>query len=197
MNAIGRGITETFAVFLLPVEAALGVDRAQISATYSIYMVAYGLSAPFAGQLIDRLGGRACYATGLLALGLGYLLGGQAETIWQYYLSVGVLGGVGAAGLSMVAASSLLSRWFADRLGTISSVPYAAVGAGMLVFPPLAQHLLLTHDWRTVHRWQGLLVLIFLLLLLVLPMGRYSAGSDAWQQLKIKSAAQHAIVVNG
>lgn len=80
MNAIGRGVTETFAVYLLPVEAALGVDRGQISATYSIYMLAYGCSAPFVGQLMDKFGARLCYATGLLALGLGTLLGARSET---------------------------------------------------------------------------------------------------------------------
>jgi MFS family permease len=189
MNAIGRGVTETFAVYLLPVEASLSVDRAWISATYSIYMVAYGLAAPFVGQLIDRTGARVCYATGLITLGLGYLLGGQAGSIWVYYLGVGVLGGLGAAGLSMVAASSLLSRWFTARLGTMAAVPYAAVGAGMLLFPPVTQKLLGSVDWRTLHTWQGLLVLAFVPLLFVLPTGRYSGGSDDWQLVKERTRA--------
>ncbi len=189
MNAIGRGVTETFAVYLLPVEAALGVDRAQMAATYSVYMVAYGVSAPFVGQLIDRFGARICYAMGLIALGIGTLIGARADSIWQYYIGVGMLGGLGAAGLSMVAASSLLSRWFSSRLGTMSAVPYAAVGAGMLFFPPLTQTLLATSDWRTVQTWQGLLVLAFVPLLFVLPMHRYNAGSDAWRDLKVRTAA--------
>ncbi len=195
MNTIGRGITETFAVYLLPVEATLGVDRAAIAATYSIYMLAYGIAAPFVGQFIDRMGARACYAAGLIALGSGYLVGARAETIWTYYLGTGVLGGLGAAGLSMVAASSLLSRWFTARLGTVAAVPYAAVGAGMLTFPPLAQHLLATHDWRTVHAWQGLFVLAVVPLLFVLPMSRYSAGSDTWRDMK--TAAATALTEHG
>lgn len=191
MNAIGRGVTETFAVYLLPVEAALGVDRGQISATYSIYMLAYGCSAPFVGQLMDKFGARLCYATGLLALGLGTLLGARSETIWQYYFGVGVLGGLGAAGLSMVAASSLLSRWFQNRLGTVAAIPYAAVGAGMLTFPPIAQKLMQTHDWRTVQTWQGFAVLAVVPVLFVLPLRSYNAGSDAWRMLKVKVAADH------
>lgn len=191
MNAIGRGVTETFAVYLLPVESALGVNRGQISATYSIYMLAYGLSAPFVGQLMDRFGARLCYAAGLLALGAGTLVGARAETIWQYYLGVGVLGGLGAASLSMVAAASLLSRWFSDRLGTVSAIPYAAVGAGMLTFPPVAQKLMQTYDWRTVQTWQGLLVLAVMPLLLALPLRTYSGGSDTWRALKVKAAAEH------
>ena len=191
MNAIGRGVTETFAVYLLPVEAALAVDRGQISATYSIYMLAYGMSAPFVGQLIDRFGARLCYTTGLVALGLGTLVGARSETIWQYYLGVGVLGGLGAAGLSMVAASSLLSRWFSSRLGTMSAIPYAAVGAGMLTFPPVAQKLMQTYDWRQVQTWQGMAVLAFIPLLFLLPLRRYSAGSHAWRDLTARTAAAH------
>ena len=192
MNTIGRGLTETFAVYLLPVETALDVDRTQISAVYSIYMLAYGLSAPFAGQLIDRLGARACYGAGLLALGGGYLLGAQAHSIWTYYLGVGVLGGLGAASVSMVAASSLLSRWFVDRLGSVSSIPYAAVGAGMLTFPPLAQMLMRWYDWRTVQSWQGLVALAFIPLLFVLPLDRYSSGSDAWRALRQRAPSGRA-----
>ena len=192
MNAIGRGVTETFAVYLLPVEAALHVDRGQISATYSIYMLAYGVSAPFVGQVIDRLGARICYGCGLAALGLGTIIGSHATSIWTYYLGVGVFCGLGAAGLSMVAASSLLSRWFLTRMGTVAAVPYAAVGAGMLLFPPVAQKLMQTNDWRVVQNWQGLAVLACIPLLMVLPLRRYSAGSDAWRDLNAKSAAVHA-----
>jgi hypothetical protein len=46
MNLIARGVPETFAVFLLPVQDGLGVSRSEITLTYSCYMLAYGLSAP-------------------------------------------------------------------------------------------------------------------------------------------------------
>jgi MFS family permease len=189
MNAIGRGISETFAVFLLPVEAALGVERAAIATTYSIYMLAYGLAAPFAGQLIDRLGVRACYTVGLLALGSGYLGGAEAWSIWHYYLGVGVLGGIGAAALGMVAASSLLARWFSGRLMSISALPYAAVGAGMLVFPPLTQLLIDAHGWRAAHRLLGGLALALVPLLFVLPLDRMTAGSTLWRSRRADAVA--------
>ena len=48
MNTVGRGVTETFAVFLLPVQKEFGVSRADIASTYSIYMLGYALAAPLA-----------------------------------------------------------------------------------------------------------------------------------------------------
>jgi len=192
MNTIGRGVTETFAVFLLPVEAALGATRSEITLSYSIYMLVHGVAAPFAGQLIDRLGARATYAAGLACLGAGYVLAGSATAVWHYYVAAGVLGGLGAACLGMVAASSLLSRWFSARLGSVMSVPYAAVGAGMLVIPPLTQLLLQAQGWRTTHLVIGWSVLALLPLLLVLPLERMTAGAQEWRGRRADTIAEGA-----
>lgn len=188
MNMLARGVTETFAVFLLPVQKGLDVSRAEITLTYSVYMLAYGLSAPFAGQLIDRLGARITYGFGLTSLGLGYLLAGFVTELWQYLLCIGLLGGLGAATLGMIVASGLLSRWFTDRIGSIMSLPYAAVGGGMLLFPPLTQILLTTYDWRFTHKLLGIGVLLALPLVMLLPLGRMTAGSPQWQALRVRAS---------
>ena len=177
MNLIARGVPETFAVFLLPVQKGLGVSRADITLTYSVYMLAYGLSGPFAGQLIDRLGARVAYAFGLRASACGYLLAGFATELWHYLVTVGLLGGLGAAcarhdrGLALCSA-----RWFTSRIGSIMSLPYAAIGAGMLILPPLTQVLISLYDWRTAHMILGAGVLMALPLVMLLPLGRMTAG---------------------
>jgi MFS family permease len=181
MNFVARGVPETFAVFLLPVQKGLGISRSQITVTYSLYMLTYGLFGPIAGLIIDRLGARAAYAFGLSCLGIGYLLAGFSRELWQYLLAVGRFGGIGAASLGMIVASALLSRWFTRRIGAIMSLPYAAIGAGMLVLPPLAQVLLSLYDWRIAHRLIGGGVLAILPLVMLLPLGRMTAGSNAWR----------------
>jgi MFS family permease len=189
MNTLGRGVTETFAVFLLPVEKALGATRSEISATYSIYMIVNGFAAPFAGQLIDRLGARATYGAGLILLGSAYGAGSYAETLWHYYLTVGVLSGLGAACLGMVVASSLLSRWFTRGMGTKFAIPHAAVGAGMLIIPPFTQYLMEFMSWRGAHQVVGFVILALLPVVMMLPLNRMSAGSSEWQALRAKVGA--------
>ncbi len=184
MNMIARGVTETFAVFLLPVQQGLGVSRPEITLTYSVFMLAYGAFAPLAGQLIDRFGARIAYGFGLASLGCGYLLAGSATELWHYLFAAGFLGGLGSASLGMIAASALLSRWFTDRIGTIMSVPYAAIGAGMLILPPLTQLMLASTDWRVAHRLLGAGVLLMLPLIMLAPLRRMTAGSLAWQKLR-------------
>jgi MFS family permease len=189
MNLIARGVPETFAVFLLPVQKGLGVSRSDITLTYSVYMLAYGISGPLAGQMIDRLGARVAYGFGLVCLGAGYVLAGFATELWHYMLGVGLMGGLGAAALGMIVASALLSRWFTSRIGSIMSIPYAAIGAGMLVLPPLTQLLLDAYGWRTTHMIVGAGVLLALPLVMLLPLRRMTAGSPEWRTLRTQVAA--------
>lgn len=188
MNMIARGVTETFAVFLLPVQQGLGVSRSDITLTYAVFMLAYGLSAPFAGQLVDRLGARVTYGFGLISLGCGYLLAGSAGDLWHYLFAVGFLGGLGSASLGMIAASALLSRWFTGRIGTVMAVPYAAIGAGMLILPPLTQLMLSITDWRVAYRVLGAGVLLVLPLIMLAPLGRMTAGSPEWRAMRAAQA---------
>jgi len=183
MNFLARGVPETFAVFLLPVQNGLGVSRSQITLTYSLYMLTYGIFGPIAGQIIDRLGARVAYGFGLTCLGTGYVLAGFASELWHYLVAVGLLGGIGAAALGMIVASALLSRWFTRRIGSIMALPYAAIGAGMLVLPPLTQVLLAHYDWRVTHQLIGCGVLTALPLVMLLPLSRMTAGSSAWRSL--------------
>lgn len=189
MNTVGRGATEAFAVFLLPVEAALQTTRSEIALTYSLYMIVHGLAAPVAGQLIDRLGARITYATGLSFLAAANFLAGYATELWHYYATVGVMNGLGAACLGMVVASALLSRWFTKGLGFMMAMPSAAVGAGMLIFPPVLQMVLAHYSWREAHQMLGICIAALLAFVVLLPLGRMTRGSAQWRRLRADHAA--------
>lgn len=189
MNAVGRGATETFAVFLLPVETALHTTRSEIALTYSIYMIVHGLAAPFAGQLVDRLGARITYATGLTLLAAANFLAGYSTELWHYYLTAGVLSGFGAACLGMVVASALLSRWFTKGLGFMMAMPSAAVGGGMLIFPLLVQLTLQSYTWRETHQMVGICIAALLAIVIILPLGRMARGSADWRRLRAEHKA--------
>ncbi|MEZ5844878.1 MAG: MFS transporter [Hyphomicrobiaceae bacterium] len=192
MNTIARGATETFAVFLLPVEQAFGTSRSETTLTYAIYMLVHGFAAPFAGQLIDRLGARITYGLGLSLMGLGYYLAGMTTSILQYYAAAGVMPGLGASCLGMVVATSLMSRWFSKRLGSMMALPYAAVGAGVLVIPLVTQMLLQSVSWGEAHRYLGVGILSLLPLVVVLPLGRMTQGAPEWRAQRQAAAARGA-----
>src|SRR5262249_20708844 len=101
---------------------------------------------------------------------------------------VGVLGGLGAASLGMIVASGLLSRWFTANISSLMSLPYAASGAGLLMLPPLAPPLLATHGRPVSHHVIGARGLARVPLTMHLPLGRMTAGSADWQELRRRVA---------
>ena len=139
MMALARGASETFTVFLLPISNTFGWDRAQTVSVYSIGALCVGLAAPFVGRLFDHSGPRAVYAIGVLLIGAGFSAAALAQQLWQFQLSIGLVVGLGSAGIGQVTGSLLVSRWFGARLPTALAVVASSAGAGVLLLVPLAQ----------------------------------------------------------
>ena len=68
LSVLGRGLGESFTVFLKPISESFGWDRAQVVSVYSLSALAGGLAAPLVGRLFDRSGPRTVYSLGLLLL---------------------------------------------------------------------------------------------------------------------------------
>ena len=51
LNMFGRGLADTYTVFLLPLEREFGWTRSELTGVYSIYLLVNGLSAPLVGLL--------------------------------------------------------------------------------------------------------------------------------------------------
>jgi MFS family permease len=174
---IGRGLGESFTVFLKPISENFGWDRAQVVSVYSLTWLAGGLTAPVVGRLFDRYGPRTVYSLGLLLLGGAFLVASQAQALWQFQLSVGLAVGIGIAFIGNVPNSILLGRWFGARLPTAMAVVYSAAGAGVLVLLPASQILIDHIGWRGAYQIFGIAALCLLMPLLLLPWRLFSTGS--------------------
>jgi MFS family permease len=177
LAVIGRGLGESFTVFLKPISESFGWDRAEVVSIYSLSALAGGLAAPLIGRLFDRSGPRAVYALGLVLLGAAFLIAGSARQLWQFQLSLGLCVGIGIALIGNVPNTILLGRWFGPRLPTAMAVVYSATGAGVLVLLPSSQLLIDHLGWRATYQIFGASVLALLVPLLLLPWRLFSAGS--------------------
>src|ERR1043165_8554205 len=74
LSMLGRGLSETFTVFLKPISENFGWDRAQVVSVYSLTWLATGLTAPLVGRAFDRSGPRVVYSLGILLLGAAFVL---------------------------------------------------------------------------------------------------------------------------
>ncbi len=176
----GRGLGDTYAVFLLPLEREFGWTRSQLTSVYSIYLLVNGCTAPLVGLAFDRLGPRWVYGAGMASLGAAFFLAGGLTSLWQFYIFIGALVGIGVSLNGMVPASALLARWYRERLSTAIGIAYSAFGVGTVVFVPLVQYLVGEFDWRTTYRVMGaVLLLLAPLVVFALPWNRFAAGQPA------------------
>jgi MFS family permease len=176
-NLLGRGSGDTYAVFLLPLEREFGWARSQLTSVYSMYLLVGAFIAPFAGTLFDRFGPRVTYTTGLLCLSGAFYLASSLGNLWQFYLFIGVMIGVGVGLVGMVPASALLTRWFRARLSTAIGIAFSATGMGVLVLVPLSQWLIGQLGWRTSYQiLAGVMLLAVPYAAFVVPWRKYVAG---------------------
>jgi MFS family permease len=124
-----------------------------------MYLLVGAFIAPLAGTLFDRFGPRTTYSGGLLCLAAAFFLASSLGNLWEFYLFVGVMIGVGVGLVGMVPASALLTRWYRARLSTAIGIAFSATGMGGLIFVPLAQGLIGAYDWRTTYRILAALLL--------------------------------------
>src|SRR5262249_16287353 len=78
---LGRGLTESFTVFLKPISQDFGWDRAQVVSVYSMGWLTAGLTAPVVGRVFDRSGPRAVYILGVLLLAAAFLIAAHAQSL--------------------------------------------------------------------------------------------------------------------
>ena len=148
LQMIGRGLGDSFTVFLKPIAESFAWDRAEVVSVYSLTWMAGGLMAPLIGRLFDRSGPRLVYSLGFLLLGGSFLVASRAQALWQFQLSTGLCVGIGIALIGNVPNSILLGRWFGPRLPTAMAILYSATGAGILVMLPASQVLIDRIGWR-------------------------------------------------
>jgi len=177
LNTLARGCGETFAVFYGSFLDEFGWSRAQISSIYSVFMIGIGLGGPCIGMAFDRLGGRAVYVGGLLAYGIGFLIASRMEALWQGYLGLGALVGIGAAATGMTPATGVLARWFDRRLGLATAVAYAGLAMGAMLLAPLSRLMIDAHGWRWAYNALGIGMLALAAVVLVLPWRRIGQGA--------------------
>lgn len=177
LSVLGRGLGESFTVFLLPISQSFGWDRAEVISIYSLAALAGGLAAPVIGRIFDRSGPRMVYSLGLVLLGGAFLSAAFARQLWQFQLTLGLCAGFGIACIGNVPNSIMLGRWFGPKLPAAMSVVYSAAGAGVLILLPLSQVLIDRVGWRGAYQIFGGTALVLLLPLLLLPWRLFASGS--------------------
>ncbi len=138
------GTVYAFSVFVGPLEAQMGWDRATTQWAFSVTLVTFAIVMIPAGRLQDRIGPRKVASIGGILLGISFLAGAvlvSPERPWALYLTYGLIGGAGI-GFAYVCPIAAAVKWFPDKKGLITGLAVAGFGAGALFFAGPASVLL-------------------------------------------------------
>jgi sugar phosphate permease len=155
-------IRATFGVLMEPLMDEFGWSHGAISTAASVNLVVFGLSAPFAAALADRIGLKNVVVAALVLIAGAAAVLTRITELWQLYLVWGVVGGAATGAVAPVLAATVASRWFVARRGLVVGALTAANSTGQLVFLPLMAHLTDGGEWRWAVAVVGVAALVAL-----------------------------------
>ena len=113
-----------------------------------------GLAGLGIGALADRHGPRVLLAPTVALAGAAFALVSTVGALWQLYLFVGVLGGVGMSSFYLLSATTV-ARWFDERRGLALALVLVGFNLGYILGGPLAAWLIAEVGWRVAYALLG------------------------------------------
>ena len=167
--AFGYGARYSFSVIFPSLLEDFQWPRDITAAMLSVHIFFYGLVAPVAGHLVDRMGPRKTMAFGGILLSLGLALSALGNKPWHFFLTFGVLTGSGLCLIGAVPFTSVLRNWFERRRGLALSLMFFGTGGSFACYPAIA-FLVDTVNWRNTFLIEAIIIAGFLLPILVLTV---------------------------
>jgi MFS family permease len=149
----------TFGVFVSPLINNFGWSRAAISGCVTIRSITSGLASLAAGILCDRYGYRKLIFAGVLLVGASYLLTAHIGSLWQLYIYLGALTGIGISAF-FVPLIGVVTRWFGSKATLGSAIVMSGFSLAQVVIPPIATLLIVRYQWEGTITILGIAVLL-------------------------------------
>jgi len=194
----GGNFLYIFGVFVKPLIYQFGWSRAAISVCVTIRHIVASLVNPVAGILGDRYGPRKLILIGIFIVGVGYLLASRITSLWQLYLFLGVLTGVGMP-IFFIPIVATVTRWFGGKAALANGIIFSGFGWALIIIPPVATYLIWQHGWGTCYVILGIATLVLGTVawsFIRTPPSTMSAPTEARQENAPKASETQAPVEN-
>jgi len=159
------GVRSTAGLFTLPMTDDLGWSRESYAMALAIQNLVWGITQPFAGGFADRYGTARTLAVGAVIYAAGLFLAANSATVEMFYLTGGVLMGIGIGTASFGIVMAAFGRAVpAKHRSFVFGVATAASSLGQFVFAPLGQAFISNFGWQMA------LVYLAAIILMVVPL---------------------------
>ena len=186
---VSWGIYYSFGIFFKPILLEFGWTRAMTSGAFSFSWLMSGFVGIFMGGLTDKYGPRVVLSICGVLAGVGYLMMSQISEFWQLYLFYGVL--IGAGTSTFTSLTSTIARLYDERRTIMTGIVTVGIGVGSLIVPPMANQIILSHDWRT-----SFVVLGVVTLVVMIVSAQFLQGHSTKMAQKIQYPRKEAVQIS-
>lgn len=188
---LAMGTRATFGLFMQPMGLEFNWPREVFSMAFAIQNLVWGLAAIGAGMMADRLGSARTIALSAVLYAAGLVGVRYSTSVFELYMSAGVLIGLGQAGTTFAVILPVIARTVPpESRSTAMGIASAGGSLGQFLVVPTGQLLIDTYQWTGAY-W-----ILSVVLAATLPLTWYLRGKPAaavGQQQSMLSAISQAL----
>jgi MFS family permease len=169
-------------VYMSVLAESRGFAIAEAAVAVSLFFVVGGVAGLLVARLIERHDVRWVMVGGGVLGGVALGASGAAQTLGTVYLLFGLFG-FGNAAVSIVTATTLVTRWFPGRNRAIAlSVASTGLSAGGIVLTPVSARILNQYGLEAALPWFGALFVVVIVPIAVLVVrARPETGAPGYE----------------
>jgi len=149
MLTLSMGMRQSLGLFQPHLVRELGISAADFSLAIALQNMVWGLTQPFVGALVDRIGTRPVAVGGALAYAAGVTISALAESALALTIGAGLFIGLAMSCTASNVAMSVTSRTVSPMRRSVAMGTVSAAGSlGLMFVSPLAQSLIVSGGWQ-------------------------------------------------
>ncbi|MBC7539866.1 MAG: oxalate/formate MFS antiporter [Bacteriovorax sp.] len=121
-----------WALFVKPLLAKFQKPLSEVQIVFSLVIVCMTFITPLAGYFHDRFNSKVIIGLGLMMSSGSWLLASQANSLIEFYIYYGVIGGLGA-GIAFIGCTGLIQKCFPDIRGFATGILSSGYALGPIL----------------------------------------------------------------
>jgi predicted MFS family arabinose efflux permease len=187
MLSLAMGMRQSLGLLQPHVIRDLGITAADYSLALAIQNIVWGITQPFVGLLVDRIGARPVAVTGVIVYALGLVIMAIAPSALVLTLGAGLCIGLALSCTASNLAMNVTARTVTPARRSVAMGAVSAAGSlGLVVASPLAQAMITTGGWQLA------LVAFLGLAAVMLPAALAAGRADAIERPASQAGDQSA-----
>lgn len=151
------GQSYSVAAFKEPMRDGLAITETEYSMAYGVATLISGLSLPWTGRLLDRVGARPMLPIVASLLGVSCVAMSHVTSVMGVFLCFALLRCLGQGAMTLI-GTWLIGEWFLRRRGFATALAGVGSSLSVMVFPVLNGYIIQNYGWRV--GWQVLGIVV-------------------------------------